>query len=133
MTETKKEVAVFRVTQAPGFMTGLVQHPVGSEIPWEEPEGWNEAKWGKHFSKFGPSTTFEPVNKAAEELMASHKATVAKKNAPIPSDMALLLTQNKAQQDQIMQLLQAQLEANALMRRQLDAAEQALEEKNKKK
>lgn len=132
MTETKKEVPVFRVTQAPGFMTGLVQHSVGAEIPWEVPDNWDAKKWGKHFAEYGPSTTFECVNKAAEELMASHKATVAKKNAPIPSDMALLLAQNKAQQDQIMQLLQTQMEANALMRRQLDAAEEATEKAKKK-
>lgn len=118
-------VPVFRVTQAPGFMTGLYQHPVGSEIRWEKPDGWNEAKWGKHFSDFGPSMTFEPVNAAAKKRMAAHKEHVAKKNAPVPTEMAALIAQNKAQSDQMMQMLQATLDANALLRRQLDAADQA--------
>lgn len=118
-------VPVFRVTQAPGFMTGLTQHPVGAEIRWEKPEGWNEAKWGKHFSEYGPSMTFEPVNAAAKKRMAAHKEVVAKKNAPVPTEMAAMIAHNKAQSDQIMELLKAQMEANALLRRQLDAAEQA--------
>lgn len=124
MTEPKKEVAVFRVTQAPGFMTGLVQHPVGAEIPWEVPDNWDTKKWGKHFAEYGPSTTFEPVNKAAEELMASHKAAVAKKNAPIPSDMALLLAQNAAQQEQTNKLVELLMAQNAELRRQNDVADQ---------
>lgn len=117
-------VPVFRVTQAPGFMTGLTQHPVGAEIRWEKPDGWNEAKWGKHFSDFGPSMTFEPVNAAAKKRMASHKEHVAKKNAPVPTEMAAMIAQNKAQQDQMNQLLTQILEQNALLRRQADAVEQ---------
>lgn len=132
MPETKKEVPVFRVTQAPGFMTGLVQHPVGAEVPWEVPDNWDTKKWGKHFAEYGPSTTFEPVNKAAEELMASHKVAVAKKNAPVPTEMAAMIAQNKVQSDQIMELLRTQMEANALLRRQLDAAEEATEKAKKK-
>lgn len=126
-------VPVFRVTQAPGFMTGLTQHPVGSGIRWEKPEGWNEAKWGKHFSDFGPSMTFEPVNAAAKKRMATHKDHVAKKNAPVPTEMAAMIAQNKAQSDQVMELLKAQMEANALLRRQLDAKDAEVEEAKSKK
>jgi hypothetical protein len=117
-------VPVFKVTQAPGFMTGLMQYPVGSLVRWEKPDAWNAAKWGKHFAEYGPSTTFESMNPAAEKLMKKHKDAVAERARPVPSDLAVLMKHNVAQQDRIDQMMTAMLEQNSLLRRQLDAADQ---------
>jgi hypothetical protein len=85
MTETKKEVPKFRVTQAPGFATGLVMHEIGTEIEWVVPDDWDTKKNGKHFAAHGPSTTFDCLNDAAVKLMEEHKENVRKKNLPKPT------------------------------------------------
>jgi hypothetical protein len=129
MAETEKQVPIFRVAQAPGFATGMHMHPVGTEIAWEVPDGWDEKKWGKHYASYGPSVTFECVNPAAEKLMAAHKKNVAEKNKPVPTEMQALQEQNRAQQAQLSQLMAQILEQNALMRRKLDADDLAREER----
>lgn len=116
-----KETPIFRVMQGPGFATGLVMHPVGTEILWEAPEGWDEKRNGKHFSAFGPSVTFECVNKAAEDLMATHKENVRKKMQPASSEVEELKKQNAKLQDQLMQLMAGMSEQNALLRKQAES------------
>jgi hypothetical protein len=75
--QAEEEVPLFEITQAPGFATGLVMHQPGEVIPWAVPEDWSEKRYGKHYAEYGPSITFLPRNKAAEDLMTKHKAKLA--------------------------------------------------------
>lgn len=116
MTKTveEREPPKFRVTQAPGFATGLQMHLPGEEIVWEVPEGWDEKKYGKHFSAYGPSVTFEPLNAAAEALQSDHKEklkqrALAKKADPAAE--ALVAAKDKQISD-LMQMVKDLVEAS---------------------
>ncbi len=110
--DPKREKAPwFRVTQAPGFATGRVMHVPGTMLEWSEPEGWDEKKYGKHYSKYGPSMTFEPLNKAAEDLLAKHKENVQKKFAPVPSDIEKFMGLMREMMAQNQQLIAALVES----------------------
>lgn len=124
------DVPIFEVTMAPGFATGLVMHAPGEQIRWEVPEGWNEKKNGKHYASHGPSVTFKCCNKAAEKLMADHKAKVAEKNKPRPTaqDEAA-----KAMQEQNLKLMSMFAEAQAEQRRTNERLADAIEAMSKKK
>lgn len=131
MTETaQKENPIFEVVQAPGFATGLQLHPPGSQIEWVVPENWNEKKWGKHYASYGPSVTFKPINPAAEALMEKHKALVAEKNKPKPSEASLHLQAMQEMQDKLLTMM---LEQQAEQRRTNERLAEALEALSKKK
>lgn len=130
MTETaQKEVPKFRVMQAPGFATGLQVHPVDSEIDWVVPEDWNEKRYGKHFASHGPSMSFLPLNKAAEDLMEDHKAKVAEMRKPKPTAGDERFAKLESMHLEMMQVVLALQAENRRLRE--DAEEK--EEKGKKK
>jgi hypothetical protein len=128
MTEKIKEAEVprYRVTQAPGFATGLVMHPPGTEIEWQVPHGWDSAKYGKHYAEYGPSVTFEPLNDAAKKHMEEHHKEIkakAAKAAPAPSgDTSAIM----------LQILNLMLEEKAERRRKEEKEAEETEKKGKK-
>lgn len=124
------EIPKFRVTQAPGFASGLKFYQVGEEINWEVPDGWNDAKYGKHFAEYGPSTTFEPLNEAAKKLLKDHHAVLKEKNRPKPTADDERLAKVE---EMNLKLLSSQLETQALLRRLLENQAEADEAKAKKK
>lgn len=128
--KAEKEVPLFEVVQAPGFATGLQLHPPGAQIPWEVPDGWNEKKWGRHFASYGPSLTFKALNPSAEKLMEQHKAMVAEKNKPRPTDSDKQIAAMKEMQLETMKMM---LEAQAEQRRTNERLAEALEQLTKKK
>lgn len=119
MTETamspsaSDERPIFRVTSGT-FATGVKLYQPGEEIVWAVPEGWDDRKYGKHFSAHGPSLSFEPMNAAAVKRMEEHKKVVAEKNQPKPTrddERAAKL------EKMVLDLLNAQGEAQAEARR----------------
>lgn len=126
MTEAAKAVEnpKFRVTQAPGFATGLIMHPPDSEIEWVEPEGWDEKRWGKHWSKTGPSRSFVPLNPAAEKLMEEYKKEIERRSKP----KATLDDERYAKMEKlVLDMLGAQGEAQAEARRAQARHEELME------
>lgn len=125
--EVESSVPRYRVTQAPGFATGQVMHPPGTELDWEVPHGWDAAKYGKHYAEYGPSTTFEPLNDAAKKHMEEHKKKIeekARKAAPAPSaDTSAVM----------LQILNLMLEERADRRRKEEKEAEEAEKKGSKK
>lgn len=129
MTQAQTEVPRFRVTTAPGFATGLHMYGPDEEIDWVEPEGWNEKKYGKHFSAYGPSLTFACVNKAAEDLMEKHKEKVKLANQPKPTRDDERFAKMEAMH---IEMMTAMLEMQAENRRLREKSEEAEEKKGKR-
>lgn len=124
MAEEKDERPIFRVTQAPGFATGIKMYAPGEEIVWAVPEGWDEKKYGKHFASYGPSSTFTPLNAAAEKLMVEYKAKLAEMRKPKPTaddERAAKL------EGLVLDLLKSQGEAQAESRRAQARHEELME------
>lgn len=99
---------IFRVEQAPGFTTGLQTYGPGELIRWEKPEGWKNEKYGKHFSEYGPSITFAPMNEKAKKMMIDHKEKLRQFHAPKPTASDKLLeavVEGQKQQAQTLDLL----------------------------
>lgn len=117
-----KENPIFRVTNPPGFATGLVMHPPGTEIEWVVPDDWDEKKYGKHYAAYGPSLTFQPMNAAAEALMEDHKALVKKKNTPKTAVDDERFAKLEAMHLQIMNSMLEQQAENRRLREQLGEA-----------
>lgn len=80
----------FMVQQAPGFRTGLQFFQPGDPIEWVVPDGWNDKRYGKHFAHHHPSITFLPLNEPAEDLMAQYKSHLAKRHAPVATEVEKL-------------------------------------------
>ena len=107
MADTKKKDSPrFRVTQAPGFFDGTSLVPVGTEIAWEVPDGWDVKKNGPHFMSQGPSQSFEPLNAEAIELQEAHKARIDKAAQPSTSEVDELKKIISKQNDQFMQMME---------------------------
>lgn len=105
-TKQTQEVPRYRVTQAPGFFDGASMKAVGEEFAWEPPEGWNEAKNGPHYTKAGPSQSFQPMNPAAEKLQAEHRARIAKAAIPRGTEVDELKKVISKQNEQFMALME---------------------------
>lgn len=90
-----ESVAIF-IAGSQGFYAGYRTWKSGEEIRWEKPEGWKDEKYGKHFSDFGPSLTFQPKNEKAKAVLAAHKAKITAMNQPQPSGAEQLLAALKA-------------------------------------
>lgn len=123
-TVVKDERPIFRVTQAPGFATGIKMYAPGEEIVWSVPEGWDAKKYGAHFASYGPSTTFEPVNPPAEKLLADHHAKLKELRKPKPTaddERAAKL------EKMVLDMLNAQGEAQAEARRAQARHEELME------
>lgn len=117
------EIPKFKVG-AQHFATGLYLYPPESVIEWVVPEGWNEKKFGKHFASHGPSTSFECLNKAAEDLMAEHKKKVAELRRPKPTANDEHFAKMEAMHLQMMNaVLEGQAENRRLTARLLELQE----------
>lgn len=134
MAEVKDERPIFRVTQAPGFATGVKMYAPGEEIVWAVPEDWNVAKYGKHFASYGPSTTFEAMNPAAEKLAESHKQKIAEALKPKPTaDDERAAKLEKLVLDMIATQGEAQAEARRAQARHEELMERLIAAQEKKK
>lgn len=134
MAEEKDERPIFRVEQAPGFATGIKMYAPGEEIVWAVPEGWDEKKYGKHFASYGPSSTFTPLNTAAEKLMAEYKAKLAEMRKPKPTaDDERAAKLEKLVLDMLAAQGEAQAEARRAQARHEELMSQLIEAQTKKK
>ncbi len=118
------ETPKFEVTLAPHFATGLKNYYPGEVIEWVVPEGWDDEKYGKHFSAHGPSTSFKCLNKAAEDLMAAHKKEVEERKKPKPTVESEHFAKMEAMHLQMMSaVLEGQAENRRLMAKLLELQE----------
>jgi len=94
----KDERPIFRVAQQ-HFASGLKVYEKGDEIVWEVPPEWDAKKNGRHFASYGPSVTFEAVNKPAQKMLDAHKALLIEKNKPKPSIAEEMLAETRRTND----------------------------------
>lgn len=111
---------VFKVVQAGGFATGVKKYEPGELVVWAEPEGWDEKRYGKHWSKYGPSLTFIPVNPPAERLMDEHRKVIADRNKPRPTVDDERFAKLEAMHTQVMSALLEQQAENRRLREKLE-------------
>lgn len=134
MAEVKDERPIFRVTQAPGFATGVKMYSPGEEIVWAVPEEWNVQKYGRHFASYGPSTSFEAMNPAAEKLAQAHKIKIEELRKPKPTaDDERAAKLEKLVLDLLAAQGEAQAEARRSQARYEELMEQLIEAQTKKK
>lgn len=87
------------------FASGLKTYEKGEQIVWAVPEGWDEKKYGKHFSVYGPSITFRPVNPPAEKLLKEHRKVIEDRNRPRPTVAEEMLAETRKSNDNAAKLI----------------------------